>query len=85
MIQLRNQTDKEFIDISSELWRRYYFPTTSDRLEGEEVTIFEPRWLSVSENGAARILDEAGFCHYIPFGWIHLEWQVREDGPHFVK
>lgn len=85
MIELRNETDKEFIDISSELWRRYFFSTVSDRLEGEVVTILEPQWLSVSDNGSARILDGEGFCHYIPFGWIHLEWLVREDAPHFVK
>lgn len=79
MIELRNETDHEFIDISSELWRRYDFA------DGDEVLIELPLCLSVSASGGARILDTEGLCHYVPEGWIHLEWRVREGAPHFVK
>jgi hypothetical protein len=77
-IMLRNATDKQFVDISSELWRSYEFP------DGHLVIINRPQWLSVSESGGARILDIHGVCHYIPCGWIHLRWEVFHDAPHFV-
>lgn len=76
---LRNDTDAEFTDISSEYWRRYTF------VSGMLVVIEHPAWLNVSDSGGHRILDQQGYCHYIPYGWIHLEWQVKDDAPHFVK
>lgn len=79
MIELRNETEHEFVDISSELWREYTFGS------GAKVRINEPAYLSVSKSGGARLLTMAGRSIYIPFGWIALEWVAREGAPHFIK
>jgi len=73
-IDLHNEGSYEFIDISSEKWRIYHFPS------GETVKI-RGDWLSVSKSGH-RVLDSDGVSHFIPFGWTHLEWKAD---PHFVK
>lgn len=91
-MEFRNQSDKQFTDISSEEYRTYRFalvqPVFVDKEVGwittNDVTINQPLQLSVSENGH-RIFDASGSCHYIPSGWIHLEWKVKEGQPHFVK
>ncbi len=79
MTDVRNETDLEFTDISSEHWRRYTF------VSGMMVVVEKPLWLNVSDNGGHRILDSFGYCHYIPYGWVHLEWQAKDGSPHFVK
>lgn len=73
-----NKSDHVFTDISSEDYRVYEF-------SGFTIEIDKPLWLSVSESGGHRIFDSAGFSHYIPTGWIHLAWRVKEGQPHFVK
>lgn len=73
-----NKSDNEFVDISSELYRTYTFPNK------EKVIIQKPLKLSVSKNGH-RVWDVQNKSHYIPIGWIHLEWQVEEGKPNFVK
>ena len=79
MIELRNESNLAFVCISSEEQRTYTFP------DGELVHIKQPCWLAVSASGGHRILDSAGTCHYIPTGWIHLTWDVKDGAPHFVK
>lgn len=79
MVEFRNESDLEFEDISSEECRYYRFQNE------ETVTIFRPQKLHVSNRGGHRIFDGAGFCHYVPAGWIHLSWTAKEDAPHFVK
>lgn len=64
------------IDISSEVYRLYRFP------KGESVTIKKPVTLIVSDNGH-RVVDQGGYSHYIPYGWIHLKFKVEKDAPHF--
>ena len=71
---LENNTNLEFIDISSEEFRTYEWPE-------EEITIEEPQWLAITESGH-RVLDAGGISHYIPKGWIHLYWK---GNPHFVR
>jgi hypothetical protein len=73
-----NKSDLEFSDISSEQFREYTFP------EGETVRIDNPLNLNVSDHGH-RVFDAAGSSHYVPLGWIHLEWQAKEGQPHFVR
>jgi hypothetical protein len=73
-----NQSSNIFTDISTEDWREYSFSGN------EKVRIERPTHLCVSTSGH-RILDEAGVSHYIPKGWIHLRWQVKQGQPHFVK
>ncbi len=74
-----NATDLEFADISSELWREYQF------LGGDTVRIDAPLKLNVSDSGGHRIFDADGISHYIPAGWVHLKWVVRDGAPNFVK
>jgi hypothetical protein len=78
VIDLRNSSENEFTDISSEAVRTYVFDT-------ELIQILAPCWLSVSASGGHRILDEEGFCWYIPPKWLAIQWKVRDDAPHFVK
>lgn len=68
----------EFKDISSEEQRTYVFP------DGDKVEILHPLEINVSESGGHRILDAAGYSHYIPDGWIHLYWTTKPGSPHFV-
>lgn len=75
----RNASGLEFIDISSEIWREYTF------LGGETVRIDGPLRLNISESGGHRIFDASGISHYIPTGWIHLKWMVKDSEPNFVK
>lgn len=77
-IELRNDTNLEFIDISTEAIRMYEF-------DEEIIEITRPQWLNVSESGGHRILDGDGIGHYIPWGWLHLFWVPKEGAPHFVK
>ena len=59
---------RDWVDISSEKWRRYDFGNL------DRVTIQSPQKLFVSESGH-RVLDSEGVSHYIPYGWIHLSWK----------
>ena len=77
--QLRNATDLEFEDISSEHFREYEFPG------GEVVRINSPLKLHVSDSDAHRIFDANGESHYIPPEWIHLRWKTKDGEPHVVK
>lgn len=74
-----NATDLEFTDISSELWREYQF------LGGDTVRIEAPLKLNVSDSGGHRIFDAQNVSHYVPSGWVHLKWVVRDGAPNFVK
>ncbi len=62
----------EFKDISTETRRTYTFP------DGAKVTIEGPLSLNVSPSGGHRIADRQRHGHYVPAGWIHLEWEVAE-------
>lgn len=75
-MEFRNETSLTFNDISAEKWRKYRFP------DDTVIKIKEPIKLNVSQNGH-RIFDASGHSHYIPMGWIHLEWKVKEGKPHF--
>ena len=77
-MELRNDADLTFTDISSEDWREYRFQN------GETVRIDAPLWLNSGKNGH-RILAVDGTSHYIPSGWLHLKWSAAPDAPHFVK
>lgn len=72
-----NKGENEFIDIGSEISRTYYFSDFT-------ITIKDPLKLCVKPNGH-RVWDAEGTSHYIPSGWRHLTWTVKEGKPHFVK
>ena len=80
MVGMRNATDLEFEDISSEQFREYLFPG------GEIVRIENPLKIYVDEESKShRVFDASGESHYIPNKWIHLRWKSKEGKPHFVK
>jgi hypothetical protein len=77
-VEFVNESGLDFTDISSEKYREYLFPNgISIRIEG-------PQFLNVSKSGGHRILDINQRSHYIPSGWIHLQWEVFEGEPNFV-
>ena len=76
-IKLINEGQYEFIDISNEEWREYLWPDYTIHVDGVQ-------WLAVSGSGH-RLLDIDGISHYIPFGWKHLRWKVKNGRPHFVR
>lgn len=71
--------DVPFSDISSELWRAYRFPG------GEIVRIDAPVRLAVSASGGHRVESIDGHGHYVPSGWLKIEWKPREGQPVFVR
>jgi hypothetical protein len=71
-----NDSDYEFVDISSEEFRQYAF-------ENSTIEIVEPVLLSVSESGAHRIFDAEGVSHYISPGWLAISWKAKPGRPHF--
>lgn len=77
VVHLRNESDNKFVDISSEMYRSYQFPDHVVRIE-------KPQYLAVTAGGH-RLLDAEQVSHYIPKGWVHLEWKAYQDKPHFVK
>lgn len=80
---LINKTVHEFIDISSEKWRKYLFYIKEDNKE-VFIKIEDPEWLSVDRRGAHRIKAQHE-CFYIPPKWYALVWEPKEGGAHFVK
>lgn len=77
-IELRNATKYEFTDISSEKSRIYHFPGD------ERVVIDAPQFLNTGRSGH-RVVDGEGNSHFVPKGWLHLTWKVKDGEPHFVK
>lgn len=75
MVEFINASDKKFVSLESESSRTY-------RFADGDVTINEPLWINVGPSGH-RIFDAEGTSHYIPKGWIHLSWKVKEGKPHF--
>ena len=68
----------KFVDISSEKWREYVYPTGT-------VRISEPKWLNVKPQTDSlhshRVIDHAGISHYLPSGFLEIRWVSDE---HFV-
>lgn len=76
--EFRNDTDMEFVDISSEEYREYQF-------ENVKIVIPGPLWLHVSASGGHRIFDRFGTCHYIAPKWLTVHWRSFPGTPHFVR
>lgn len=67
-----------FKDISDEKYRVYEFP------DGSKVQLTEPIRVLKSDSGGHRVLTADGVAHYIPAGWHHLWWVVKENHPPFA-
>lgn len=78
-MEFKNESGLEFSDIGTEVSRQYRFP------DDAVVWIDEPLKLNVSASGGHRIFDASGASHYIPSGWVHLSWRVKDGAPNFVK
>ena len=76
-IPFRNGSLLKFNDLSHEYYRVYCFP------DGSVVRIDRPMKLNVAETGGHRVYTGDGISHYIPSGWRHLWWEVKEDAFHF--
>lgn len=76
-MNITNNPNLVFSKLSDEQYRTYEFA------DGVVVTINDPVALNVSKSGGHRVLDGAGTSHYIPSGWIHLYWKVKEGQPAF--
>lgn len=73
-----HQTSFDWTDISSEQFRVYEFSDQTVKIEN-------PLLLNVSKAGGHRVWDAQGISHYIPSGYRHLYWKVKENMPYFVK
>ena len=73
----KNESGLKFKNIEGESFRTYVFPDW-------DIDIINPVALNVSKSGGHRIFDADGRSHYIPKGWIHLQWAVKDGKPHFV-
>lgn len=74
---ITNNKSLKFNSLESEQFRVYSFAN------GSNITIEEPIALNVSKSGGHRVLDKAGISHYIPSGWNHLYWKVKDGQPAF--
>jgi hypothetical protein len=81
-IKLKNKSKYDFVDISTEEYREYTF--VKYFIFKVKVRLKNPLDLAVSSSGH-RVLTGDGISHYIPNGWIHLEWKSKPHAPHFVK
>ena len=79
-IELRNATDLEFVDISSERRREYR------NASGVFHSVDEPQYLAISPSGNHRILDAAERCHAVDLAaGVAVIWTVHDGAPHFVR
>lgn len=79
MIEFKNQSGLDFVDISSEEYRVYKYA------DGSEYKVQGPQKLHVSKAGEHRLFDESGLSHYVCKGWCAIQWKAKEGQPHFVK
>lgn len=75
---ITNNESLKFDNLQDELYRVYEFQT------GAKIEITNPVALNVSKSGGHRVLDAAGLSHYIPAGWHHLYWKVKDGQPAFA-
>jgi hypothetical protein len=77
-MQTTNNQSLKFDSLEDEQYRIYEFPN------GSQVAITNPVALNVSKSGGHRVLDAQGISHYIPAGWYHIYWKVKEGNPAFA-
>lgn len=77
-----NKSENDFIDLN-EIYREYIFQVPNSPFTNT-IRIENPLKLCVKPNGH-RVWDAKNESHYIPSGWIHLRWSVKNGEPNFVK
>ena len=74
----KTRFEGKWLDISTQAWREYQFPNGICVLVENPVALaLSPRLnnLPVAYGGNShRIVDAAGVSHYIPRGWVRLQW-----------
>ena len=89
---IKNISNREFKDISSESWRRYTYPGFVGTIKEDgrdqlvntvEILISQPIALSVSKSGHY-VIDSHGVVRFMPFGFVELAWEARENQPNVV-
>lgn len=82
MSKIINQAQFTAIDISSEEWRLYTYPS------GAQVRIDDPVAIYVikDERGGVthRVVDKDGVTHRPERGWIMISWKPKPGAPAFV-
>jgi len=73
-MEFRNTSGRVFYDVSEE-WRSYIYQ------DGSEYLIDRPLKLSISKSGHY-VFDFEGTMHFIPYGWVAIQWQSTPDGVH---
>lgn len=68
----------KFLDISSELYRTYYYPG------GGTFTVEKPVGLNISKSGGHKIIAADGNNYYIKFGWIVIGWKKAEGAEEWL-
>lgn len=68
----------DFDSLADEQYRVYEWA------DGSAIRLDNPSKLNVSKSGGHRVYTMDGISHYIPSGWNHLWWKVREGCPHFA-
>lgn len=74
---ITNNPALKFESLEDEQFRVYEFDSGT-------VMIEKPVALNVSASGGHRVLDAEGVSHYIPAGFHHLYWKVKEGQPNFA-
>jgi len=77
-LELINNSEREFTDISSEDLRVYLLAN------GQKLEILHPQWLSVSASGNHYIVNSEGTVYVVAPGWMILSWVPKAGQPHFV-
>lgn len=77
-MEITNNPNLKFDSLEDEQFRVYEF------VDGSSFKIENPVALNVSGSGGHRVLDGTGLSHYIPTGWVHLYWKVKEGAPAFA-
>lgn len=77
-MQLNNQSNYTFFDVTSEEYREYVF------LRKGTIRIDNPVAVAVSKSGH-RILDAEGVSHFVSNEWQAINWKAKDGQPHFVK
>jgi len=79
----KTKFEGKWMDISSEAWREYQFPSGACIYVSYPVALaLSPRLNSlpvVYGGNSHRIVDSAGVSHYIPRGWLRLLWGGKDD------
>jgi len=74
--------DLIFYDISEELYRTYIYPDGIITIEKPLAVCWKEEYRPFG-GSPHRVVDSQGTAHYLPAGWIGMEWQKDDNTPLF--